>query len=187
MFDHSYYQEIERPRIDKMIAFMGDHLNDIHTTEHVIDDLKNKGFFIKPASLKYHGAYDGALFDHSLEVTKALVEMTEKLDLKWSKKRSLFIVGMLHDLCKTELYVFSEEKNCWIYNPNRIKGHGDRSAVIAQDLINLTKEEILCIRWHMGAFDEKENWNAYGEACTLFPNVLYTHTADMIASRIKGV
>ena len=46
MFDHSYYQEIERPRIDKMIAFIGDHLNDIHTTEHVIDDLKNKGFFL---------------------------------------------------------------------------------------------------------------------------------------------
>ena len=39
----------------------------------------------------------------------------------------------------------------------------------------------------MGAFDEKENWNSYGRACTQFPNVLYTHTADMIAARILGV
>ena len=38
-----------------------------------------------------------------------------------------------------------------------------------------------------GAFDDKKNWNRYGEAVTKYPNVLYTHTADMIASRIKGV
>lgn len=47
--------------------------------------------------------------------------------------------------------------------------------------------EMLCIRWHMGAFDDKENWNSYGRAVTNFPNVLYTHTADMIAARILGV
>ena len=46
---------------------------------------------------------------------------------------------------------------------------------------------MLCIRWHMGAFDDKENWNSYGRACTAYPNVLYTHTADMIAARILGV
>ena len=51
----------------------------------------------------------------------------------------------------------------------------------------LTQEEIFCIRWHMGAFDDKENWNSYGRACTVYPNVLYTHTADMIAARIEGV
>ena len=53
--------------------------------------------------------------------------------------------------------------------------------------VPLTEEEMLCIRWHMGAFDDKENWNSYGRAVTNFPNVLYTHTADMIAARILGV
>ena len=53
--------------------------------------------------------------------------------------------------------------------------------------VPLTEEEMLCIRWHMGAFDDKENWNSYGRSVTLFPNVLYTHTADMIAARILGV
>jgi len=53
--------------------------------------------------------------------------------------------------------------------------------------VHLTEEEVLCIRWHMGAFDEKENWNAYGKAIEKYPNVLWTHTADMVASKIEGV
>lgn len=39
----------------------------------------------------------------------------------------------------------------------------------------------------MGAFDEKENWNFYGRAIEKYPNVLYTHIADMIVSRIKNI
>jgi hypothetical protein len=36
----------------------------------------------------------------------------------------------------------------------------------------------------MGAFDDKERWSYYNHAIKLYPNVLYTHTADMIASAI---
>lgn len=53
--------------------------------------------------------------------------------------------------------------------------------------LSLTEEERLCIRWHMGAFDDKENWNCYGAAIEEYPNVLWTHTADMVASRVLGV
>ena len=52
---------------------------------------------------------------------------------------------------------------------------------------NLTEEEAACIQFHMGAFTEKEQWQYYSEAIKRWPNVLYTHTADMIASQIKGV
>ena len=49
-------------------------------------------------------------------------------------------------------------------------------------------EEIICIRWHMGAFEtDTKMWDYYGKAIEKYPNVLYTHTADMIASRIQGV
>ena len=48
-------------------------------------------------------------------------------------------------------------------------------------------EEIMCIRWHMGAFDERENWKYYSAAVKKYPNVLYTHVADMTASQIIGV
>lgn len=39
-------------------------------------------FFFAPASTKYHGAYEGGLFDHSLTVMNSLVELSEK---KWSQ------------------------------------------------------------------------------------------------------
>ena len=32
------------------------------------------GFFRSPASTKYHGAYEGGLFDHSLMVMNSLVD-----------------------------------------------------------------------------------------------------------------
>ena len=43
------------------------------------------GFFDSPASTKYHGAYKGGLFDHSLCVAQSLVDLTNKLNLKWNQ------------------------------------------------------------------------------------------------------
>ena len=52
----------------------------------------------------------------------------------------------------------------------------------------MTDEEIACIRWHMGAYEKDTRlWNYYGNAIAEYPNVLYTHTADMIASKIVGI
>ena len=152
----------------------------------VLEDL---GFFTAPASTKYHGAYEGGLFDHSLETTKALVELTEKLGLKWERPVSPYIVGMYHDLCKCDNYVVDVETGKYIYNPEIIiPGHGDKSLIMLQRYIELTDEEIACIRWHMGAYEtDTKLWNYYGRAIENYPNVLYTHTADMIASKIRGV
>jgi hypothetical protein len=67
-------------------------------------------------------------------------------------------------------------------------GHGEKSVMQLQKLVKLTDEEIICIRWHMGAFEtDTKMWDYYGKAIEKYPNVLYTHTADMIASRIQGV
>ena len=68
-----------------------------------------------------------------------------------------------------------------------LDGHGEKSVIMLQRYMNLTEEEMLCIRWHMGAFDEKENWRRYTKAVEAYPTVLYTHTADMVASQILGV
>lgn len=152
--------------------------------------LFDMGFFTAPASTHYHGAYDGGLFDHSYAVTKNLLSLTEKLGLIWENARSPYIVGMLHDLCKCHMYIRIDGSYEREYEYNRdlyLPGHGDRSVILAQRFMMLTEEEMLCIRWHMGAFDDKSNWNAYGKAIELYPNVLWTHTADMMASRIDGV
>ena len=55
-------------------------------------------------------------------------------------------------------------------------------------MARLTDEEIACIRWHMGAYEiDTKMWQYYDSAIRKYPNVLYTHTADMIASKIDGV
>lgn len=155
--------------------------------EGFIDTLKEKGFFTAPASIHHHGAYSGALFDHSLAVANSLLSLTKRLELKWQDGRSPLIVGMFHDFCKVDNYTKTDNE-AWEYNNAALlPGHGDKSVIMLQQYMRLTEEEMLCIRWHMGAFDDKENWNSYGRSVTMFPNVLYTHTADMIAACILGV
>lgn len=151
--------------------------------------LEQLGFFTAPASTKYHGAYEGGLFDHSFITAKTLVELTEILELKWERPESPYIVGMFHDLCKCDSYVWDIETDKYKYNPDIIiPGHAEKSIIMLQRYVDLTDEEIACIRWHMGAYEtDPKMWDYYGRAIEKYPNVLYTHTADMIASKIVGV
>lgn len=52
--------------------------------------LKNQlmaaGFFTAPASTKYHGNYEGGLFDHSFAVTSSLLSLTKRMGLNWKRK-----------------------------------------------------------------------------------------------------
>lgn len=167
----------------------------------LVDYLIGNGFFMKPAAIKHHGNYTGGLFDHSLAVTNILVDMTERFDIEWQNPRSPYIVGMFHDLCKMDDYVdenandivvmgtgspISNNPN-WTYNDNKIlTGHGDKSVMMLSQFMTLTEEEIMCIRFHMGAY-ETESWNEWGAAIEKYETVLWTHTADMYASKVKGV
>lgn len=148
--------------------------------------LESHGFFTAPASTKYHGAYEGGLFDHSFEVAMELGRLTEDNNLKWERPESPLIVGMFHDLCKTDSY--KSDMAGWTYNNDTLlKGHGVKSVMMLASLMKLTEEEVACIRYHMGAFTDKEEWNDYTRAVHRYPNVLWTHHADMIASHVKGV
>lgn len=161
-------------------------------TEEQIDRLCHMGFFDAPASTKYHGAYAGGLFDHSYNVTFALLDLTVKQHLRWRRSESPYIIGMYHDLCKCDQYQVDNsvpytvgEPTKWEYKKNTLlKGHGEKSVMIAATLTDLTEEEVCCIRYHMGAFCDKEEWNDYTGAIHRYPNVLWTHTADMIAAHI---
>lgn len=148
--------------------------------------LASMGFFYAPASTKYHGNYEGGLFDHSFHVTKCLLSLTKRLELRWERKQSPYLVGMLHDLCKCDQYI-RNNKGGYDYQTTLLPGHGEKSVILAQRLLTLTEEEIYCIRFHMGAYEDKSVWDNYGAAISNYPNVLYTHTADMIASKIVGV
>lgn len=146
------------------------------------------GFLLAPASKGHHSNYAGGLFDHSVEVAMQLQNLTDKLGLSWLDKESAFRVGILHDLCKIDTYKKSEQYPYWEWdNSPIIKGHGDKSVIYALNWgCPLTEEEIACITYHMGAY-ETDRWDAFSNAIKMFPNVLYTHTADMIADKIMGV
>ncbi len=151
------------------------------------DYLVDGGFLKAPASTRYHGNYEGGLFDHSYEVVSALTRLTEKLDLKWSRAESPWIVGLFHDLCKVDAYRYDGPNSPKYSHADTIlKGHGEKSVMITSTLLRLTEEEVYCIRFHMGAFNHEE-MNEYSRAVEKFPNVLWTHTADMIASKIIGI
>lgn len=148
--------------------------------------LESHGFFTAHASTKYHGAYDGGLFDHSFEAAQTLWELTKDNNLKWERPESPLIVGMFHDLCKIDSYKF--DMDGWTYNNDTLlKGHGVKSVMMLASLMNLTEEEVACIRYHMGAFTAQDEWKDYTRAIHYYPNVLWTHHADMIASHVKGV
>lgn len=165
--------------------FMEHHVCDVSTVADRLDEL---GYFSAPASTGHHGNADGGLYDHSKMVTLELLDLTEKLGLKWGRPESPYIVGMFHDVCKADSYR-REAEGKWVYNSDvLLPGHGEKSVIITQNILGaLTPEEIMCIRWHMGAFDERENWKYYSAAVKKYPNVLYTHVADMTASQIIGV
>lgn len=146
-------------------------------------------FLDAPASTKYHGAWPGGWFDHSLCVMQQLVLLTERNGLSWQREESPYIVGFFHDLCKLDQYeVVREENGRPVYgwrSDTLFKGHGDKSVLMLASVgAQLTEEEVACIRYHMGAFTDKELWSDYTRAVEKYPNVLWTHTADMIASHV---
>lgn len=152
--------------------------------------LKEQGFFEKPASIYHHGNCTGGLFVHCNEVMNVLLDMTEKMNIKWKNPRSPYIVGMFHDLCKVDDYIEHNSDDYtelqWTHNFNRQPGHGDKSIKLLSQFIELTEEEMLCIRYHMGAYNT-EDWDGYGEAIKKYETVLWTHHADMYASKVMGV
>lgn len=178
-------------------------------SDDMMEYLTAYGFFTAPASTKYHGNYEGGLFEHSYAVTKFLLTLTKDNHLRWCKARSPFIVGMFHDLCKIDQYIpqyelreelepsplnnpkptkFVKTLCGYEYNPDTLlKGHGEKSVMLLSQFYRLTEEEICCIRYHMGAFTPKEEWNDYTGAIHAYPNVLWTHQADMLASHVAGV
>lgn len=167
----------------------------------VINKLVEDGFLTAPASTKYHGNYAGGLFDHSINVASVLCTLTQQNNLTWQKLQnsnsgddlnSPHLVGILHDLCKIDQYRPTPAGSIFPYEYNTnpiIKGHGTKSALYLAKygIIKVTEEELACIIYHMGAYTNEKEWPDFNNAVNKYPNVLWTHVADMIASQIMEV
>lgn len=165
-------------------------INDkVLNTELLIEELDEMGYFTAPASTKYHGSYEGGLFNHSYAVARCLELMTKQMGLEWHDERSPWIVGLSHDLCKCDSYI-KQEDGTYKYNTEQlIPGHAEKSIIVAQQMAflpMLDEEQIACIRYHMGAYEGEKVWRNYDYAIRKYPNVLWTHTADMYASKVLG-
>ena len=156
-------------------------------TDDFMDWLEGIGFYSCPAAKAHHGNYDGGLYNHSMKVADELQNLTNKLGLTWVYPESPWVVGLLHDICKCDDYKYDFEKSDNIeWNPHH-SGHGAKSIIMLAGHFPLSEEEKYCILYHMGAFTDEKEWKFYSQAVRTYPNVLYTHTADMIASQIYGV
>lgn len=176
-----------------------DMLKSVHAQGHC-SWLRSIGFFDAPASTKYHGVYPGGLAEHSLMVAKNLIDLTKKLDLKWQRSAnkpiedfySPIMIGILHDVCKSDMYKLTNESSPYVFvkrNDSIFSHHAEKSIamILSNEISVLNEEEVACIRWHMGAYEnDTSEWTYLNNAIKKYPNVMWTHTADMIASQIQG-
>lgn len=157
----------------------------------LIDFLEKTDFYTAPASTRFHMACEGGLLEHSINVYKALKELTNG---EWSED-TLRVVGLLHDICKINQYKVEmrnkkNEAGEWVKEPYYTTddmmplGHGEKSVMIISEFIKLTKEELYAIRWHMGGYEPKENYNYISKAYEKYPLAVYAHMADLKATYI---
>jgi len=126
--------------------------------DKMIEFLKLRNFFTMPASVKYHGNYEGGLVDHSMHLYNFFNRLVEEYKLDVSHN-NIVIAALLHDVCKANLYKFEDGKwksQFFIFN----KGHAKFSLERIQRFIKLEQIEIDLIRSHMGYYSCKEGYRA---------------------------
>lgn len=169
---------------------------DVHREglDSLLDWLESTDFYKAPASSMFHCNYEGGLVKHSLNVYNTLVSSPF---LKDYSNETLAIVSLLHDICKANTYV-TEMRNTkneygqWVKVPYyKTKeeypfGHGEKSVYLIMKYMNLTDEEALAIRWHMGGFDHAVKGGSYSlsDAYNSSKLALELHLADMRATYI---
>ncbi len=157
----------------------------------LLDRMERNGFFSAPASRKKHGNYPGGLAEHSVNVFKRLLRLTDEEEKRRQYDlETIAICGLLHDLCKTDAYINipAPEGDAEQYEHTRSfpAGHGEKSVIMILQYMKLTKEEILTIRWHMGAYDYDARGGGYNLDSAFGQSRLAVmlHLADMMAAHL---
>lgn len=175
--------------------------------ENVLEDLEDLGFFEAPASAGHHLNVAGGLVQHSLNTYKAAVAVYEGM-LKINpslekevKSESVVIASLLHDVCKSDIYQRTVKKQktklgTWedaegyrVTYKGFPMGHGEKSVIMLLcSGLELDDDEMLAIRWHMGAWginmNSYEDQRSYDASRTLYPLVSIIQAADGLAAHI---
>lgn len=176
-----FNDNIKREGADKLLAY-----------------IEKTDYFTAPASARFHNAFEGGLFEHSINVyhrLKSLCELEKSKNPNFEySEESVAICGLFHDLCKVNYYTVeyrnAKENGEWIKKPFfAVKeifpyGHGEKSVYIINNYLKLTVEEAVAINWHMGGFDSRFRGgdNSISGAFAKYPFAVLLHLADMQAS-----
>ena len=185
--------------------------------DKLLDYIRKTDFYTAPASTKFHLACEGGLLQHSLNVYDCLIAKKDapiwKDVLKDTTEESIILVSLLHDFCKTGLYV-EGIKNQKSYDAEKVVaadkwqvkhdaqgdfvwetvksyqvddkiplGHGEKSVMLVQCYVKLKMPEVMAIRWHMGFSVEKGEYGTMGAAMEKYPLVLATR---QLLATLKG-
>ena len=177
-----YREHITRRGADRLLEWLDSDASD---------------FFTAPSSTRFHGAYEGGLAEHSLNVYECLKDYlsrprTKELYGMDYTDETIAITALLHDICKVNFYAVDyrnakNERRVWERVPYYTirdalpYGHGEKSVYMIQGFMRLTREEAFAIRYHMG-FSGNEDKNSVGRALEMFPLALAVSVADMEAS-----
>jgi len=148
--------------------------------------LETTDYFTAPASTRFHEARKNGLLNHCWNVYALLKEKNKRFNLKIPEE-SVIITGLLHDLCKVNIY---KDRTLKSGEPSTIPyelkeglplGHSTKSIFIINKFMKLTEQEALMIRWHMSwsDYEFKKHIDAAKEIC---PAVMALVTADIEAS-----
>ena len=170
--------------------------------DKLLDFLLKSDFFTAPSSTRFHGAYEGGLVQHSVNVYHCLKDYlsrprTKELYGMDYSEETIALVALLHDVCKVNFYTVemrnrkNDETGQWekvpfyTVNDNLPYGHGEKSVYILSGYFygddRLTREEAFAIRYHMGFSGTEDNY-VIGKALEMYPLALALNVADMEAS-----
>lgn len=175
--------------------------------EDLLEGLENMGFFTAPASANHHLNTEGGLVQHSLNTCKAALMVWEGMAAiepgleKEVERESVIIASLLHDVCKSDIYFRTVKKKktaigTWEDNEgykvsykNFPMGHGEKSVILLLcNGIALSDDEMLAIRWHMGAWginmNSYEDQRCFDTSQKLYLLVTIIQVADKLAANI---
>lgn len=163
--------------------------------EDLLNWLDTTDFYTSPASTRFHGAFEGGLVLHSLNVYSQLKKLSN-----WYKcdatDESIAIVALFHDLCKIGCYKVEmrwrkdandkwEQYATYSFNEDfAYGGHGSKSVYLVQSFIKLTPDEASAINCHMGAWDLSA-YNKPGEVYSRNKLAWLLHVADEAADYLE--
>lgn len=194
-FKRIFHREIQRPGADKLLAWL-------ESTDFFTAPASSRHHLATPGGLVEHSLN---VYTWLVGLT------TSDMGISMMDEESVAIVALLHDVCKIHYYeptwrnqktydegaVAAAPRNLvkhdqggdfiwenvqgYTVNEQFTYGHGEKSVYLIQKHMELTDEEAVAIRFHMGSWIQNDANNA-SKAFADYPLAFWLHVADEAAT-----